>query len=689
MDTEDKPVKEEISDEQQPVKKRRRFFKNIRGFKRFLLFSGIYVLIFLILLSTAAEYTSRPAFCPTCHYMETFYQSWRTSAHNKVDCVECHFEPGISGTIRGKLNGLVQIVNYVSMSYKKRKPWAEIPDNTCARAGCHDKQGLNDSTYNFKGINFSHKNHLQEQKRGKTLKCTSCHGQIVQGNHIEVTASTCYNCHFKKSDDKEHKFDKLSDCSTCHSWKNKSPEQMASFIYNHTLVVKNEIDCKSCHNNVVAGNGEVGKERCFQCHFENDRLEKYNDLDLIHDKHIKQHSMRCTNCHSEISHKVQKMDVNAPADCNSCHTNAHTSQVKLYIGEGGFETEKTPSAMFMNGINCKGCHVFHEVDKMLISTSKAGSSSCEKCHGAGYDKLVKQWETASISRLKTIKTIFNTVERQIKNSKAGKKAEAEQVLEEAKHNIKIVEVGKSVHNVAFADKLLVAAYNLMKKSLTVIGSSAGLPDFKSGSEYVPNECYNCHSGIQEISVKKFGSNFSHNKHIAKEKIACNKCHSNEQKHGELTINKQSCNNCHHSQSKSNESCANCHNFQQQVYTGSFAGKNHPDIMKAGGVSCTDCHVSSDKVVKPDKNICLKCHDAGMEDAMDDWKKDVINLKAELNTLINKAQEMDLNEDQKHELAEAKKIYNQINPYPSIYVHNYDLISSMLSEKKKKLKDFVK
>jgi hypothetical protein len=112
-------------------------------------------------------------------------------------------------------------------------------------------------------------------------------------------------------------------------------------------------------------------------------------------------------------------------------------------------------------------------------------------------------------------------------------------------------------------------------------------------------------------------------------------------------------------------------------------------MKVGGVGCTDCHVSSDKIVKPDNKICLKCHESGFDEMMDEWKKDVVNLKNELNTLINKAQGMDLNEEQKNALADAKKIYNQINPYNSIYVHNYDLVSSMLSEKKKKLKEFVK
>ena len=118
--TEEKP-EEEFAELPKGKKKKKRFFNRVRGYKRFLLFTGIYIFLFLLLFAGAAEYTSRPSFCPTCHYMETFYQSWRSSAHNKVDCVECHFEPGISGTVRGKLNGLVQIVNYVSLSYKKRK----------------------------------------------------------------------------------------------------------------------------------------------------------------------------------------------------------------------------------------------------------------------------------------------------------------------------------------------------------------------------------------------------------------------------------------------------------------------------------------------------------------------------------------------------------------------------------------
>ncbi|MEO8514963.1 MAG: NapC/NirT family cytochrome c [Ignavibacteria bacterium] len=678
-------MSEEIQKEKKPV----RFFKKIRGYKRFLLFTGIYIGLFLLLVAGSAEYTSRPAFCPTCHYMETFYQSWRTSAHNKVDCVECHFEPGLSGTVKGKLNGLVQIVSYVSQSYKKRKPWAEIPDNTCARSGCHEMQSMKDSTYNFKGVNFSHKNHLQEQRRGKTLKCTSCHSQVVQGSHIEVTETTCFTCHFKKSDDPEHKFDKLSDCKTCHSWENKTKEQMASYRYDHTGVVESKLACNDCHSNVVQGNGSVGKERCFQCHFETERLEKFSDTKLMHETHIQKHSMKCFNCHSQIEHKVQKMDPTAPPDCQSCHTNSHSSQVNLYTGENGFGVEKTPSAMFLNGINCRGCHVFHEMDKMDITTSKSGGKACEKCHGKGYDKLVDQWKAGTTKRLITINSIYKTVIPIISRSSNNQKPQAEELLKQAEHNIRVVEIGKSVHNIQFAEKLLIGAYTLMKQALTLVGSASNLPEFRSTEDFIPNECYSCHSGIQEISVKKFDMNFSHNKHIVEQKINCNKCHSNEQKHGALIVTKQSCNNCHHSENKSNDACANCHKFQETVYNGSYLGKNQPDYMKTGGAGCNDCHVAADKVIKPDKKICLKCHEAGYDDQMDEWKADVKKLSSELGELIQKTKGLDLSNEDKAEVDDARKVMNQINSYPSIYIHNYDLISTALNEKKKKIKNMIK
>jgi len=112
-------------------------------------------------------------------------------------------------------------------------------------------------------------------------------------------------------------------------------------------------------------------------------------------------------------------------------------------------------------------------------------------------------------------------------------------------------------------------------------------------------------------------------------------------------------------------------------------------MKTGGAGCGDCHLAADEVGKPDKMICLKCHEAGYDDQMHEWKADVKKISAELNELIQRANGLELNNDDKAELEDAKKVLNQIKSHPGIYAHNYDLISTVLNEKKKKLKNFVK
>ena len=40
-------------------------------------------------------------------------------------------------------------------------------------------------------IRFDHRHHLLGDRRGMQLRCTSCHSQIVQGDHLTVTTGTC------------------------------------------------------------------------------------------------------------------------------------------------------------------------------------------------------------------------------------------------------------------------------------------------------------------------------------------------------------------------------------------------------------------------------------------------------------------------------------------------------------------
>lgn len=141
---------------------------------------------FLVLMLGSVEYTSHSKFCSSCHYMKPFYRSWETSSHKDVECSTCHYAPGVRSKVRAKVEGLMQLGRYWTKLYLKSKPWAEIPDESCLRDGCHSKRLL-EGQVNFNKVVFDHKIHFSDLKRGKQLRCTSCHSQIVQGEHKVMT----------------------------------------------------------------------------------------------------------------------------------------------------------------------------------------------------------------------------------------------------------------------------------------------------------------------------------------------------------------------------------------------------------------------------------------------------------------------------------------------------------------------
>src|SRR5208282_819291 len=102
---------------------------------------GAWLFLMVIMAGAATWYTSRPEFCNSCHNMEPYYESWKKSKHNTVTCIKCHVPPGLAGEIRGKIMGLVQLLKYETASAGPR-PFAEIPDASCLRSGCHETRLL-------------------------------------------------------------------------------------------------------------------------------------------------------------------------------------------------------------------------------------------------------------------------------------------------------------------------------------------------------------------------------------------------------------------------------------------------------------------------------------------------------------------------------------------------------------------
>ncbi len=657
--------------------------KNKKKRKKKLIILLCLIVFFVIVAVGSVQFTSHSNFCASCHYMKPFFSSWETSSHKDVECSVCHYPPGggIRSKLRKKIEGLVMLGRYWTKLYVKSKPWAEIRDDSCLREGCHEKRLLEGQVL-FNKVAFDHKIHFEDLKRGKQLQCTSCHSQIVQGEHITVTESSCFICHFKKS---EH-YPKIDSCDHCHTKETLVGPQ--SPRYNHTLVFENGFSCDKCHSNTIFGDGEVPRENCYKCHGERERLDKYEDTDLMHTEHIYEDKIECNQCHLEIQHKIVK-DIDAIADCSSCHTDYHKAQKILYIGEGGKGIDHPmPNVMLEKGLSCKGCHMFHEEHGGALipsDTLVSDANACESCHGKGFARILKGWEESTAKKLRQIKSTYSQVKQVITRTKHEKKTDAEALLEEADFNIEIVEQGKSVHNVTFSQELLMASYNKMLESLRVVESGYKPQAFQIVSSEIPTLCANCHQGIEEINKEIFGLSFPHKKHLIEQKIDCSTCHSNVRTHGEFIATKQSCATCHHKDTK--VVCAHCHTLQTTYYQGGeINGQEIPkDIMAEADVECLGCHLGDNKkIYRSGKGKCAECHDEDYSDMHTEWQTSVRESIASVTDSIKKKRNIQLTTQERDILRGIEKELQTIKLDGSMGIHNYMYIEETLESLKKKI-----
>ena len=112
-----------------------------RWVKRLLKIGIIAVPTLFILAFILVEYSSRPEFCTSCHFMQPYYDSWKTSSHKDVPCSKCHYPPGVEGLVESKTQALSTVVRYFTGTYGT-KPWAEIGDKGCLKPSCHSEEML-------------------------------------------------------------------------------------------------------------------------------------------------------------------------------------------------------------------------------------------------------------------------------------------------------------------------------------------------------------------------------------------------------------------------------------------------------------------------------------------------------------------------------------------------------------------
>lgn len=644
--------------------------------KRYLLIAGVALFGVAILTAGTAVVTSRSSFCVTCHYMQPFYDSWKNSSHNKVECIECHFAPGLKGAIAGKLNGLVQLVKYTSLTYKKSRPWAEIPDESCLRAGCHETRLLKGRVNYKEGVVFDHTPHLGTLKRGKKLRCTSCHSQIVQGLHITVTATACYLCHFKEEEGGVPP--KQAECTTCHDRDVMERRSKAGELrYDHSIVLREKLACQTCHSHTVQGTGPVAKQNCFACHWDNERLGQFNNTNLMHTKHIFENKIECQRCHLAIEHKLHPGDAKTAADCHTCHPQHHSATITLFSGEGASGVASIPNRMFQIGLNCRGCHISHGLTvagEKGPATFYASGKSCNFCHGRGFSNLIKTWQHDANERAVTLGKALTVLEGRLTNK------DAKAQLAALRENLAIVTRGNIVHNVRYANEILEVA----RASLAELGKQAKValvlppPGIK---ERKPNaDCFTCHFYLDKVAPLYAGLPFSHKTHTG-DKFECQRCHSIAVKHAELTISKTGCAPCHHKK-KITKKCEECHTPQNDIIQGRWNEVDEPS-MKSLNFPCTKCHLMNGKDVTPED--CATCHkDPTYAEKMRKAVKDIDSLLDDLKGGIARARKMNLAADQKQVVENAEVFVQGIVDDGSHGMHNPKPIKRAAKDLKKKL-----
>jgi len=596
--------------------------------RRWLVLSLVIIVVLFWLLWVGAKVTDRSSFCASCHFMKPFVENWESSSHVRVNCIDCHYERGFMGYIAGKLRLTGEMLRYWVGAYNVR-PHARVSDQNCLF--CHEEKAIEKTTLYKKKIPFSHVKHYGSLTREIELTCTTCHSQLVQGNHLAVDENACVLCHFTGV----ARGQPLGDCYRCHG-PPKDQILVRGIVFNHSDYLKSGVDCLTCHVHVTRGSGDVPREKCFSCHVE--RFEEYGQTELVHRTHVTEQKLKCTDCHTELRHGKFEIAQALSPDCTACHGGRHSLQEEIYIGTGGSGVDPKPDPMFLAGVACSGCHQ-SRIEKVLerarVSTA-ATPEACVSCHGPSYNNLMQSWQQFVFEYLTELKEKLAGFDKRLSETDNERARQAQTFYDEAQKNLRLVEEDKSlgVHNIHYVDALLRRSEESLARAVA----------FLEGREYVaegllPKEsqfgCSRCHVGVDRQLMASEPQKTYHKAHLRS--YDCNACHAvKPAEHGQTleaarnctachppaermaTLEPQDCLQCHQAQIPTRSqlvkfphdthinfgfNCALCHENVNQLDHLGFL-RFEKAVPKLGHDFCATCHKSD---VPPEGSNCTKCH----------------------------------------------------------------------------------
>ena len=613
-------------------------------------FWGLLVFILIVLFAGIFKYSENPSFCGLCHNMKEYVDSWKTSSHNKVTCLNCHRSPGFLNHLKGKWVDLQLALTYLMIGKGIKKLHYEIDDGNCLQKGCHKGDDLKGEMI-FKNVAFPHGKHLGELRRGMSLRCTSCHAQLVQGLHLTVHETNCFICHFYQAGprgEEECISCAVGGCTSCHI-EPKGDIKVKGWSFNHRKYIARGVTCEKCHINVVQGDGHVPEGKCVQCHKEPQILRTNYTSQFMHKNHVTDHKIECSNCHTPIRHEIGPIltFVHSPTVCDKCHSKEiHLGPRELYRGSGGIGVPDSPSLMFATNVECVACHRKGEESQATLHTTKyverAIGEACVDCHGEGFDDTLKHWKALlSKAENETNQRIFNVqkVLYDFEKSRggSGEFKKAQNLLNEARHNYSFVLLGKGVHNIEYAFKLLNAANNKTEQALAVIDKGYKPREFKTQMTCTTL----CHVGMEKRTVTFNDIKFSHETHVAGNGLKCSDCHTSRENHGKTF--QKNCAGCHHGKAEKKVKCEDCHVSVKRLVQGKGGiGVKERPSNKLDVVECIDCHrgVIAKRKDSFDaiKKRCIECHDQSYGEMVVRWKTLSEELLKKVTPKIDKVKE---------------------------------------------------
>jgi hypothetical protein len=228
------------------------------------------------------------------------------------------------------------------------------------------------------------------------------------------------------------------------------------------LAIKKGVDCKSCHADLIRGNGDVPRERCLSCHNREGDLEHIQDHVFMHTKHVTEHKVDCIQCHSPILHTLDPKKLeHAASDCQSCHPNHHQEQVHLLQGMGskllaeiGAKAGAAESNLMVDvRVECRTCHTIRETSSTGTELVRGSKAMCSMCHDAA---TVKQFEAYHIS-LRGALPVLQATMAKVEAAVRLPGDHPEKLLAEignVRHDLDLLTRGNDIHNMHYATKVV-------------------------------------------------------------------------------------------------------------------------------------------------------------------------------------------------------------------------------------------